>query len=74
MRKNVMVLVEKKYGDKVILFPEEVEIELNDIHVLSNNLKNIAVDGQLMRLTNKSFKEVKKELVKSKAYERLMVL
>lgn len=74
MKKNVMVLVEKKYGNRVILFPEETEIELNDIHVLSNDLKNIAVDGQLMRLTNKSFKEVKKELIKSKAYERLMVL
>lgn len=74
MKIEVSVLEEKEYGNKTILFPTAVEIETNDICVFSNMLKMISVGNGLMRLTRKSFKNLKKELIKSKAYERMMVL
>lgn len=74
MKIEVSVLEEKEYGNKTILFPTDVEIETNDICVFSNMLKMISVGNGLMRLTRKSFKNLKKELIKSKVYERMMVL
>lgn len=73
MKMEVSVLEEKEYGNKIILFPIVVEIETNDICVFSAILKTISVGNGLMRLTNKSFKALKKELIRTKMYERLMV-
>ena len=73
MKMEVSVLEEKEYGNKMILFPVNVEIETSDICVFSNMLKTISVGNGLMRLTNKSFKELKKELIRTKSYERLVV-
>ena len=73
MKMEVSVLEEKEYGNKMILFPTIVEIETNDICVFSNMLKTISVGKGLIRLTNKSFKALKKELVRTKTYERLVV-
>lgn len=74
MKMEVSVLEEKEYGNKIILFPTNVEIETNDICLFSNMLKTISVGNGLMRLTNKSFKNLKKELIRTKAYERLMIV
>ena len=74
MKMEVSVLEEKEYGGKTILFPTNVEIETNDICVFSKMLKTISVGNGLMRLTNKSFKNLKKELIRIKAYERLMIV
>lgn len=74
MRVKVMVLEEKEYNGKDILFPTELEIETKDINVLSQGSKTIGYDKQLLRLTNNSFKALKKSLIKTKEYERLMVL
>ena len=73
MKMEISVLEEKEYGNKMILFPTIVEIETNDICVFSNMLKTISVGKGLIRLTNKSFKALKKELVRTKTYERLVV-
>lgn len=73
MKMEISVLEEKEYGNKIILFPTVVEIETSDICVFSNMLKMISVGNGLMRLTNKSFKELKKELIRTKTYERLVV-
>ena len=73
MKMEVSVLEEKEYGNKMILFPVNVEIETSDICMFSNMLKTISVGNGLMRLTNKSFKTLKKELIRTKAYERLVV-
>ena len=73
MKMEVSVLEEKEYGNKMILFPTIVEIETNDICVFSNMLKTISIGKGLIRLTNKSFKALKKELVRTKTYERLVV-
>ena len=73
MKMEVSILEEKEYGNKIILFPTSVEIETSDICVFSNMLKTISVGNGLMRLTNKSFKALKKELIRTKAYERLVV-
>lgn len=74
MKMEVSVLEEKEYGGNTILFPTNVEIETNDICVFSNMLKTISVGNGLMRLTNKSFKNLKKELIRTKTYERLMIV
>ena len=74
MKMEVSVLEEKEYGRKIILFPTNVEIETNDICVFSNMLKMISAGNGLMRLTNKSFKNLKKELIRTKVYERLMIV
>lgn len=74
MKMTVAVLVEKEYNGKDILFPENIEIETTDVCVLNTNSKIISIGTGLMRLTQKSFKNLKKELIKSKIYERIMVI
>lgn len=74
MKMQVSVLEEKDYKGKTILFPTDSEIETNDVGLISNSLRKVGVGNTLVRLTNKSFKELKKELIKEKIYERIMVL
>lgn len=74
MKMQVSVLEEKDYKGKTILFPTDSEIETNDVGLISNSLRKVGVGNTLVRLTNKSFKNLKKELVKEKIYERIMVL
>ena len=74
MKMQVSVLEEKDYKGKTILFPTDAEIETNDVSLVSGSLRKVGIGNTLVRLTHKSFKELKKELIKEKIYERIMVL
>lgn len=74
MKMKVSVLTEKEYNGKDILFPEEVEIETSDVYLLVNNARTISLGNGLLRLTEKTFKALKKELIKTKVYERITVI
>lgn len=74
MKMKVSVLTEKEHNGKDILFPEEVEIETSDVYLLVNNARTISLGTGLLRLTEKTFKALKKELIRTKAYERITVI
>ncbi len=74
MIKKVMVLEEKEYNNKTILFPTETDIETNDICVMSNRSRTVGVGGKLLRLTAKSFKDLKRDIAKTKGFERITML
>ncbi len=74
MVKKVMVLTETEYNGKTILFPNEMDIETNDICIMSTGSRTIGVDGKVLRLTERSFKDVKKDLAKTKGLDRITML
>ena len=74
MKTKVIALEEQEYKGNYILRPNEIEIESNDIYMIDINFKTISVGTGLIRLTNKSFKDLKKLLIKNKSYEKIMVL
>ena len=70
MKMKVLVLTEKEHNGKDILFPEET----SDVYLLVNNARTISLGNGLLRLTEKTFKALKKELIRTKAYERITVI
>ena len=74
MKTKIIALEEQEYKGNYILRPNEIEIESNDIYMIDTNFKTISVGTGLIRLTNKSFKDLKKLLIKNKSYEKIMVL
>lgn len=74
MKMKVMQLEKKEYNGKEILFPNEIEIETNDINLLHNGGRAVCVEKTTIHLTNKSFRELKRKLIETKIYERIMVL
>ena len=74
MKTKVIALEEQEYKGNYILRPVEIEIEISDVYLMHNSFKTISVGNGLIRLTRKSFKDLKKQLIKTKNYERIMVL
>lgn len=74
MKMTVVGLEEQEYKGKDILRPVEMEIEISDVYLMHNSFKTISVGNGLIRLTTRSFKDLKKQLIKTKNYERIMVL
>lgn len=50
---------------------DEIEIDLLEVNTISSTLRLVGVDKSLIKLTNKSFKELKRELEKRNLLSKL---